>query len=155
MATAKGYTGMFALDKYVVDADDSFARLETRAGYGKGDRQGKGDLQFFVAANEAVLLLDHAQETGVGHRTWSLYLKRLKESRCGDEKRSECKRFEAEAELYEFDLHGFSTDYLRKAHIGKVHIESRCVGQKYLYHKEPFLEPAGFFERLLLRLLNH
>lgn len=82
---------------------------------------------------------------------WALYLKKLNSSQCGNEKLSECKRFEAQAELYEFSelSKSFSHEFLRKADIGKVHIESRCTEKKHASQREPFLERPSLIEIIL------
>ena len=142
------FPGIFAFDSYIFQTQNEFARLEKAQGYGKGDRG------VFNAGQEAVLLIDHEHDQSSGNRFFSLYLKRLKTLPCENLKNSECKRFEAQAELYEFELKGWSTDYLRKSELGKVHIDSRCVGQQYLYHREPFLEKTSWLERFLNKLRN-
>ena len=148
ISETRALPGVFALGNYILSAQNDFGRLETAQWYGKGERG------FFNAAQEAVLLVDHSQETGVGNIYWALYLKKLKSVKCENQKLSECKRFEAQAELYEFTLDSWSNNFLRKADIGKVHIDSRCVGQQYLYHREPFLGRPGLIERFLPWLRN-
>ena len=142
------FPGIFALDTNILQTQNDWARLEPAKGYGKGDRG------VFNARQEAVLLIDHEHETGRGNRYFSLYLKRLTALPCEGLKKSECKRFEAEAELYEFELTWGFPDYLRKADLGKVYIDSRCVGQQYLYHREPFLEKTSWFEQFLNKFRN-
>ena len=142
------FPGIFALDTNILQTQNDWARLEKAQGYGKGDRG------VFNAGQEAVLLIDHEHDQSSGNRFFSLYLKRLQTLPCENLKNSECKRFEAQAELYEFELKGWSTDYLRKSELGKVHIDSRCVGQQYLYHREPFLEKTSWLERFLNKLRN-
>ncbi len=140
------FSGIFALDIYYLNARNDWDRLTPAKGYGKGNS--------FNPAQEAILLIDWDQETGQGNRYFSLYVKRLKELPCEGLKKNQCKRFEAEAELYEFErLVGFPT-FKRKSALGKVHIDSRCVGQQYLYHREPFLEKSSWFERALNILRN-
>ena len=142
------FPGIFALDTNILQTQNDWARLEPAKGYGKGERG------VFHAGLEAALLIDNAQESGRGNRYFSLYLKRVKELPCEGLKKFQCKRFEAEAELYEFELKVYFPDFLRKAELGKVHIDSRCVGQQYLYHREPFLEKTSWLERFLNKLRN-
>lgn len=148
VSETRALPGVFALDNYILPSQNDFARLQTAKEYGKGERG------FFNATQEAVLLVDHEQETGVGNIYWALYLKKINAVKCENKKLSECKRFEAQAELYEFKLDSWPNDFLRKADIGKVHIDSRCVGQQYLYHREPFLGRPGLIERFLPLLRN-
>ena len=130
------FPGIFALDNYILQTQNDWARFETADGYGKGvDR-------FLNTAQEAVLLIDHDQERHVGNKFWSLYLQRISTGSCPKLGASKCKRFEAKAELFEFELSSYTSDPLRKIELGKVHIESLCVGQQYLYHREPFLQPS-------------
>jgi hypothetical protein len=130
------FPGIFALDNYILRSQNDWARLETADGYGKGvDR-------FLNSAQEAVLLVDHDQERHVGNKFWSLYLQRISTGSCPKLASSQCKRFVAKAELFEFELSSYTSDPLRKIDLGKVHIESLCVGQQYLYHREPFLQPS-------------
>lgn len=147
VSETRALPGVFALDNYILPSQNDFARLQTAQGYGKGERG------FFNAAQEAVLIVDNDQETGMDKIYWALYLKKIKAVKCENQKLSECKRFEAQAELYEF-MYMPGTDFLRKADIGKVHIDSRCVGQQYLYHREPFLGRPGLIERFLPLLRN-
>jgi hypothetical protein len=143
------FRGIFALDKYFYDTQNDWNRLEPNKAYQKGRDS------IFNAGSEAVLLIDYNHPTGQGHRYFSLYVKRLNELPCAGLKRSQCKRFEASAELYELEKKaGFPSSYLRKVELGKVHIDSRCVGQQYLYHREPFLEKTSWFKRLLNTLRN-
>lgn len=130
------FPGIFALDNYFLQSHNDWARLQTNKFYGKGSGT------FFNAAEEAILLIDHDQKANVGNIYWALYLKRLSSGHCTKTGLSECKRFEAQAELFEFELSGWTNDYSRKTDLGKVHIESLCVGQQYLYHREPFLQPS-------------
>ena len=102
---------------------------------------GKGDRGFVNAGEEAVLVIDQEGEEFVGNHYFALYLKRISSEKCAKLGTSECKRFEAHAELYQFK-HAGLRDFSRKEDLGKVHIESRCVGQQYLYHREPFLSPS-------------
>ena len=148
ISETRAFPGVFALDNYILQSSNDFNRLATAQWYGKGERG------FFNAAQEAVLQIDHYQKTGVGNIYWVLYLKQLKSGKCENKNLSECKRFEAQAELFEFELDSWSNNFLRKADIGKVHIDSRCVGQQYLYHREPFLERPGLIERFLPLLRN-
>jgi hypothetical protein len=139
------FPGIFALDNYFLQSQNDWARFETADGYGKGvDR-------FLNTAQEAVLLIDHDQEAHVGNKFWSLYLQRISTGSCPKLGASKCKRFEAKAELFEFELSSYTSDPIRKIDLGKVHIESLCVGQQYLYHREPFLQPSRA-DRLLQRL---
>jgi hypothetical protein len=142
------FQGIFALDGYILNTRNNWDRLEPVEGYGRG---GRG---VFNPRVEAVLLVDYDHEPSRENRYFSLYLKRVKELPCDGLKKSECKRFEAEAELYEFERKVYFPDFLRKAELGKVHIDSRCVGQQYLYHKEPFLEKTSWSERFLNILRN-
>ena len=136
------FPGIFALDNYFLKTQNDWASFETADGYGKGvDR-------FLNTAQEAVLLIDHDQERHVGNKFWSLYLQRISTGSCPKLGASKCKRFEAKAELFEFELSSYTSDPLRKIELGKVHIESLCVGQQYLYHREPFLQPS-WSDRLL------
>ena len=129
------FPGIFALDDYILRTPNGFTR-ETLAKY-----MGKGERGFINAAEEAVLEIDQDGEQHIGNHYFALYLKRINSGRCSKESTSECKRFEAQAELYQFEK-SFLGDFLRKEDLGKVHIESRCVGQQYLYHREPFLSPS-------------
>ena len=142
------FPGIFALDNYLLSTPNDWDRLEPAKGYGKGERG------VFNPRVEAVLRVDDAHETGRGNHYFSLYLKRVKELPCDGLKKSACKRFEAEAELYQFEREVGFPDYSRKAELGKVHIDSRCVGQQYLYHREPFLEKTSWLERFLNKLRN-
>jgi hypothetical protein len=130
------FAGIFLLDNYFLHSHNDWARLETNGFYGKGSGA------FFNTSEEAVLLIDHDQQTNVGNIYWALYLKRLSSGRCPKTGLSECKRFEAHAELFEFELSGWTNNYSRKVDLGIAHIESLCVGQQYLYHREPFLQPS-------------
>jgi hypothetical protein len=98
-----------------------------------------------------MLLIDHDQERHVGNRFWSLYLPRISTGSCPKLGSSDCKRFGAQAELFEFELSSYTSNPIRKIDLGKVHIESLCVGQQSLYHREPFLQPSRA-DRLLQRL---
>ena len=129
------FPGIFTLDDYILRAHNGFQR-ETLAEF-----MGKGERGFINPAEEAVLLIDWNGESKVGNHYFSLYLKQISSGRCSKESTSECKRFEAQAELYQFNR-GYLANFLRKEDLGKVHIESRCVGQQYLYHREPFLSPS-------------
>ena len=142
VSSTADFPGIFALDNYFLQSHNDWARLQTNKFY----RKGSGT--FFNAAEEAILLIDHDQKTNVGNIYWALYLKRLSTGSCTKARLSECKRFEAQAELFEFELSGWTNDYSRKTDLGKVHIESLCVGQQYLYHREPFLQPS-WSDRLL------
>ena len=142
VSSTADFPGIFALDNYFLQSHNDWARLQTNKFYGKGSGT------FFNAAEEAILLIDHDQKTNVGNIYWALYLKRLTTGSCTKAGLSECKRFEAQAELFEFELSGWTNDYSRKTDLGKVHIESLCVGQQYLYHREPFLQPS-WSDRLL------
>ena len=135
------FPGIFALDDYILRAHNGFQR-ETLAKY-----MGKGDRGFVNAGEEAVLVIDQEGEEFVGNHYFALYLKRISSEKCAKLGTSECKRFEAHAELYQFK-HAGLRDFSRKEDLGKVHIESRCVGQQYLYHREPFLQPS-WSDRLL------
>jgi hypothetical protein len=141
------FPGIFALDNYILLTPNGFTR-ETLAKY-----MGKGDRGFVNAAEEAVLLIDDDGESHKGNFSFALYLKRISSGKCAKESTSECKRFEAQAELYQFNR-GYYANFLRKEDLGKVHIESVCVGQRYLYHREPFLSPGPIdrLERWLQRL---
>ena len=130
------FPGIFALDNYLLKTQNDWARFETADGYDKGVNN------FFNSAEEAVLLIDHGHEAHVGNNFWSLYLQRTKTGSCSKLGSSECKRFEAKAELFEFELSSYTSNPIRKIGLGKVHIESLCVGQQYLYHREPFLQPS-------------
>jgi hypothetical protein len=129
------FPGIFALDDYILRTPNGFTR-ETLAKY-----MGKGERGFINAAEEAVLEIDQEGEEFVGNHYFALYLKRISSGKCAKLGTSECKRFEAHAELYQFK-HAGLRDFSRKEDLGKVHIESRCVGQQYLYHREPFLSPS-------------
>lgn len=128
------FPGIFALDNYFLLSHNDWARLERADGYGKGTDR------FLNSAQEAVLLIDHDQERHVGNKFWSLYLQRISTGSCPKLSSSQCKRFEAKAELFEFELSSYTSNPLRRIDLGKVHIESLCVGQQYLYHREPFLQ---------------
>ena len=142
VSSTADFPGIFTLDNYVLRSQNDWARFETADGYGKGvDR-------FLNSAQEAVLLIDHEQERHVGNRFWSLYLQRISTGSCSKLASSKCKRFEAKAELFEFELSSYTSNPIRKIDLGKVHIESLCVGQQYLYHREPFLQPS-WSDRLL------
>ena len=129
------FPGIFALDNYILLTPNGFTR-ETLAKY-----MGRGDRGFVNAAEEAVLLIDDDGESNKGNYSFALYLKRIASGKCAKQSTSECKRFEAQAELYQFNR-GYYANFLRKEDLGKVHIESLCVGQQYLYHREPFLSPS-------------
>jgi hypothetical protein len=129
------FPGIFALDDYILRTPNGFTR-ETLAKY-----MGKGERGFINAVEEAVLEIDQEGEEFVGNHYFALYLKRISSRKCAKLGTSECKRFEAHAELYQFK-HAGLRDFSRKEDLGKVHIESRCVGQQYLYHREPFLSPS-------------
>jgi hypothetical protein len=129
------FPGIFALDDYILLAPNGFTR-ETLAKY-----MGKGERGFINPAEEAVLLIDDDGESHVGNYSFALYLKRISNGKCAKQSTSKCKRFEAQAELYQFNR-GYLANFLRKEDLGKVHIESHCVGQQYLYHREPFLNPS-------------
>jgi hypothetical protein len=129
------FPGIFSLDDYILSTPNGFTR-ETLAKY-----MGKGERGFINATEEAVLEIDQDGEQHVGNHYFALYLKRISSGRCLKESTSECKRFEAQAELYQFKK-SFLGNFLRKEDLGKVHIESRCVGQQYLHHREPFLSPS-------------
>ena len=148
VSTTAVFQGIFALDNYILNTRNNWDRLEPSKGYGKG---GRG---VFNSKAEAVLLVDYDHEAGLGNRYFSLYLKRVKELPCEGLKKSECKLFEAEAELYGFEREVGFPDYSRKAELGKVHIDSRCVGQQYRYHREPFIEKTSWLERFLNKLRN-
>lgn len=139
-STTVFFPGIFALDNYILLTPNGFTR-ETLAKY-----MGKGDRGFVNAAEEAVLLIDDDGESHKGNYSFALYLKRISSGKCAIQSTSECKRFEAQAELYQFNQ-GYYANFLRKEDLGKVHIESVCVGQRYLYHREPFLSP-GPIDRL-------
>jgi hypothetical protein len=130
------FPGLFALDQYILKTQNDWARFETADGYNKGANK------FFNTSQEAVLLIDHEQKAHVGNKFWSLYLQRIGTRSCPKLGSSKCKRFEAKAELFEFELSSYTSDPIRKIDLGKVHIESLCVGQQYLYHREPFLQPS-------------
>ena len=134
-STTVFFPGIFALDDYILLTPNGFTR-ETLAKY-----MGKGDRGFVNAAEEAVLLIDDDGESHKGNYSFALYLKRISSGKCAKQSTSECKRFEAQAELYQFNR-GYYANFLRKEDLGKVHIESVCVGQRYLYHREPFLSPS-------------
>jgi hypothetical protein len=134
-STTVFFPGIFALDDYILLTPNGFTR-ETLAKY-----MGKGDRGFVNAAEEAVLLIDDDGESHKGNYSFALYLKRTSSGKCAKQRNSECKRFEAHAELYQFNR-GYYANFLRKEDLGKVHIESVCVGQQYLYHREPFLSPS-------------
>ena len=134
-STTVFFPGIFALDDYILLTPNGFTR-ETLAKY-----MGKGDRGFVNAAEEAVLLIDDDGESHKGNYSFALYLKRTSSGKCAKQSTSECKRFEAQAELYQFNR-GYYANFLRKEDLGKVHIESVCVGQQYLYHREPFLSPS-------------
>jgi hypothetical protein len=141
------FPGIFALNDYILSAQNGFQR-ETLA-----ELMGKGERGFINPAEEAVLLIDWSGESKVGNHYFALYLKQISNGRCSKESASECKRFEAQAELYQFNR-GYLANFSRKEDLGKVHIESRCVGQQYLYHREPFLSlgPIDRLEQWLQRL---
>ena len=129
------FPGIFALDDYILPAFNGFTR-ETLAKY-----MGKGERGFVNAAEEVVLDIDGDGESHAGNYSFALYLKRISSGKCAKESPSECRRYEAQAELYQFNR-GYLAMFLRKEDLGKVHIESRCVGQRYLYHKEPFFSTS-------------